>query len=258
LERREFITGAALTGAAIAGLSARAEEKPMEREYYEHRTYHLPPGGRNGAIHAFLENAAIPAWNRAGVGPVGVFTGVYGGEWTDIEVLLPHPTFASIAAVREALLADEAYLDAGTEFLNTPASAPRFVRYESNLMLAFTQMPRLVAPEKKDRIFELRVYESHSEKFAKKKIEMFNEGGEIAIFLETGLTPVFFGETIAGNRMPNLTYMLTFDNMAAREANWATFVASEKWKALSGDPQYADTVSNIHSRILKPLPYSQV
>lgn len=258
MERREFLAGAALTGAAITTLGATAEEKPVEREYYEHRIYQLLPGDRNGAIHAFLENVAIPAWNRAGIGPVGVFTGVYGGEWTNLEVFLPHASLASYAAVRATLAADEEFQKAGAEFLDTPPSDPNFVRYETNLMLAFSGMPKLAVPEKKDRIFELRTYESHSEKFAKKKIEMFNEGGEIDIFLETGLTPVFFGETIAGSRMPNLTYMVVFDDMPDHDASWANFVASDKWKALSGDPQYKDTVSNIHNRILKPTGYSQI
>jgi hypothetical protein len=258
MERREFLAGAALTGAAITTLGATAEEKPVEREYYEHRTYQLLPGDRNGAIHAFLENAAIPAWNRAGIGPVGVFTGVYGGEWTALEVLLPHATLATYEVARATLATDEEFQKAGAAFLDTPPSDPNFVRYETNLMLAFSGMPKLKVPEKKDRIFELRTYESHSEKFAKKKIEMFNEGGEIAIFLETGLTPVFFGETIAGSRMPNLTYMVVFDDMPDHDASWAKFVASDKWKALSGDPQYKDTVSNIHNRILKPTGYSQI
>ena len=258
MERREVLAGAALTGAAITTLGVNAEESTVDREYYEHRSYQLLPGDRNGAIHGFLEKAAIPAWNRAGVGPVGVFTGVYGGEWTTLEVLLTHKSLASVVSVGAALAADEAYAKDGAEFLETPASAPKFVRYETNLMVAFSGMPQLKVPEKKDRIFEIRTYESHSEKFAKKKIEMFNEGGEIAIFLETGLTPVFFGETIAGARMPNLTYMVVFDDMPDHDASWANFGGNEKWKALSGDPQYKDTVSNIHNRILRPAAYSQI
>lgn len=258
MERREFLAGAALGGAAFTALGTNAEEKPLEREYYEHRTYQLLPGDRNGSIHEFLEKAAIPAWNRAGIGPVGVFTGVYGGEWTHLEVLLPHASLASCVAASSALAADAEYQKAGADFLNTPPSAPKFVRYESSLMLAFSGMPKLHVPEKKERIFEIRTYESHSETYAKKKIEMFNEGGEIDIFLETGLTPVFFGETIAGARMPNLTYMVVFNDMVDHDASWAKFVASDKWKALSGDAQYKDTVSNIHNRILKPTAYSQI
>lgn len=258
MERREFLTGAALTGAAMTSLGANAEETPVAQEYYEHRTYELLPGDRNGAIHEFLEKAAIPAWNRLGIGPVGVFTGIHGGAWTNLEVLLPHDSMAGVAAARAALAADAEFLEAGKDFLKAPVDSPEYVRYASSLMVSFTGLPKVEKPAQKDRIFELRTYESHSEKAAKKKIEMFNEGGEIAIFRETGLTPVFFGETLIGPRLPNLTYMLVFDDMDDHAASWQNFIGNEKWKELSADPQYKDTVSNIHNRILRPLSYSQI
>lgn len=125
-------------------------------------------------------------------------------------------------------------------------------------MGAFKDMPKLKVPENKDRIFELRRYESHSIKACQKKIEMFNEGGEIPIFHETGLTPVFFGETIAGELQPNLIYMVTFADLEDRAESWARFGSNPKWRELSSDPQYADTVSNISSIILSPAKYSQI
>ena len=54
-------------------------------------------------------------------------------------------------------------------------------------MRPFETVPKLELPfgggeaGRRSRIFELRTYESHSEKASKKKIEMFNSG-EIAIF----------------------------------------------------------------------------
>ena len=130
--------------------------------------------------------------------------------------------------------------------------------YESSLMAAFKGLPKLVVPEKKKRLFELRIYQSHNIKASKKKIEMFNEGGEIEVFKKTGLNPVFFGETIVGPRQPNLHYMLTFADMADRDKNWSVFIASPEWKALSSNPEYRDTVSNITDIILQPTGYSQI
>jgi hypothetical protein len=87
---------------------------------------------------------------------------------------------------------------------------------------------------------------------------MFNEGGEIKVFLKTGLQPVFFGETLIGPKMPNLTYMLVFDDMADRDAKWKVFGGDPEWKKLSSNPEYKDTVSNITDIILRPTPYSQI
>jgi len=111
----------------------------------------------------------------------------------------------------------------------------------------------------KPRLFELRTYESHSKKSNQKKIEMFNNG-EIAIFRRTGLQPIFFGETLIGTKLPNLAYMLVFENMTAREQNWATFLSDPEWKKLSAMPGYADAelVTNISNIFLRPTAYSQI
>ena len=82
---------------------------------------------------------------------------------------------------------------------------------------------------------------------------MFNKG-EIDIFRRTGLQPVFFGSNIIGTRLPSLTYLLVFEDMAARERNWPQFVNHPDWKALVATPGYSDAeiVTNTHSFILRP------
>jgi len=87
---------------------------------------------------------------------------------------------------------------------------------------------------------------------------MFNAGGEIEIFLKTGLQPVFFGETLIGPRLPNLTYMLVFDDMAERDRRWSVFSGSPEWKKLRSAPEYADIVVNVNVIFLRPTPYSQI
>jgi len=204
----------------------------------------------------FLRDVGIPAMNRIGIGPVGAFEAIYGPNSPTLHVLLVHKSLDTVVNSASMLMADDEYRKA--DFVNTSLSEPAYLRVESSLMLAFKGLPKLRVPEKKDRIFELRRYESHSIKAAKKKIEMFNEGGEIGIFLKTGLEPVFFGETIIGPRMPNLTYMLVFSDMADRDKRWDVFRVAPEWKKLSGDPQYKDTVSNITDIILRPTAYSQI
>ena len=128
-------------------------------------------------------------------------------------------------------------------------------------MRAFAGMPRVESPKKTfgdKRIFELRIYESHSRIKAQKKIDMFNNAGEIQIFRDTGLTPVFFGETLFGRLMPNLTYMLVFNDMADRDKRWEAFRSSERWAAIKDLEEYKDTVSNITDIILRPAKCSQI
>ena len=74
------------------------------------------------------------------------------------------------------------------------------------------------------------------------------------------MTPVFFGETIVGPKMPNLTYMLAFDSLAAREKRWAAFSKDPEWRKMRSQPGVSDAgiVCNISNCILRPLPASDI
>jgi hypothetical protein len=87
---------------------------------------------------------------------------------------------------------------------------------------------------------------------------MFNTGGEINLFRRTGINPVFFGESIAGSAMPNLTYMVGFDDAEAQKKAWDTFGKHPDWEKMKADPYYADTVSNITNLVLRPSASSQI
>lgn len=263
MKRRTFLqTSLAATG--LAGLNLRAADAPAPaREYYELRRYQLRRGPNQKRFDDYLREAALPAMKRLGIGPIGVFNVMTGNDSPSVYCLIPYPSLAEYATVADRLRADAAYHQAGADSINTPASDPVYVRAESSLMIAFEGMPRLEVPaaakENQPRIFELRIYESHSKKANKKKIEMFNIG-EIALFRRTGLAPVFFGETLIGTRLPNLTYLLTFENMAARDKNWSVFASDPEWKKLSTTPGYTDPeiVSNISNAFLRPTAYSQI
>lgn len=259
MNRREFLAVAGAAGAVgTSSLAAAAGGDDGKQQYFEWREYYLHTGSKKNLVGNFLREVGIPAMNRIGIGPVGVFSAMYGPNKPTLYVLLVHKSFDTVVNSSSLLMADDEYRKAGAEFIDATLSDPAYIRMESSLMLAFKGMPKLHVPEKKGRIFELRTYESHSIKAGKKKVEMFNEGGEIGIFHKVGMEPVFYGETIVGPKMPNLTYMLVFDDMADRDKRWDAFGASPDWKKLSGDPQYKDTVSNVTDIILRPAPYSQI
>jgi hypothetical protein len=89
---------------------------------------------------------------------------------------------------------------------------------------------------------------------------MFHNG-EFSIFAKAGATGVFYADTLVGPNLPNLTYMLSFPDMTALEADWEKFGADPDWKKLSADPRFnlnPSTVSNVTSLVLRPLACSQV
>ena len=72
---------------------------------------------------------------------------------------------------------------------------------------------------------------------------MFNEGGEVTLFKRLNFNAIFYAKAIVGDRMPNLIYITSFNNMADRDAHWKAFGASPEWQSISNMPKYAKSVS---------------
>jgi len=138
-----------------------------------------------------------------------------------------------------------------------------YIRMENSVLRAFESIPGIEIPpadtKRAPRIFELRTYESPNTKASKTKIKMFDDA-EIKIFRRCGMLPVFFGETLIGRNLPNLTYMLAYDDLASRDKVWKMFGADPEWQKLRSTPGLTDPeiVSNISNSLLRPLPFSPI
>jgi len=269
MKRRQFLASS-LAASAIAAAkpgayleAAEGDAQAKGREFYQLRRYHLNGGPQRKLCDDFFRDALLPALGRLKIGPVGVFDLTFGPETPSIYVLMPSLSAETLATVETHLAQDADYMKAGAAFLNAPAKEPAFDRIESSLLQAFEKWPRIVLPAataaRAPRIFELRIYEGASDQDHKRKVEMM-QAGEAEIFAKAGVEQVFYSDTLIGTRLPNLTYMLAFNDAADRDKKWAAFRASDEWKALSTQPRYAfeTIVSNITDLILTPTAYSQI
>ncbi len=259
MKRREFL---ATTLAAGAALSTKGFSQEKKREYYEFIHYQLLNSSKMGKLEKYWKKAAIPAFNKLGINPIGVFRSKYGSHGLDLYVLIPHKDIESYITTWDKVTKDAEYQKAGEEYIKTDKKDPLYYRYNTSLLRAFTHLPKLEIPThikgKKSRLYEVRIYESHNREKAKLKIEMFNEGGEIALFKKTGLHPVMFAETLAGDKMPNLVYILGFENMEEHDRNWDNFRTSDGWQKMRAIARYKDTVSSVTDIILRPAGCSQM
>ena len=259
MKRRDLLAASAVAGLGAATSSALAKDPPAgNKEYLELRQYMMASTEKRDAYVKFLKDTAVPALNRMGINRVGAWKMKKESDPT-LWVLLPHKSIASFAAARQCLLADKKYIAGATEAIyGAPMKNPVYKRIESSLLLSFDAVPKVEVPTKSDtRFFQLRIYESHTEERGQRKIHMFNNG-ETALFRKKGMNPVFFGESLIGTKVPNLTYMVSFENEEAGEKAWDAFKVSPEWKKMSRDPFYKDTVSNITNLILLPTAASQI
>jgi len=256
----QFVFGIALV-TAVLGLpfrSAVAAESET-RQYYEVRIYTTQSEEQQKRVDDYWQNAAVPAYNRMGIQPIGVFTELQDSATNSIYVLIPCNSWEDFAAIPAKLAADADYQKAAADFLNAPKSNPAYVRFESSLLVAFDAMKRMAVPppDKKPNVFELRTYLSPSEGKGLNKIQMF-QSGEIPLMKQVGLAPIFYGRTLAGLNMPCLVYLTCGENLAAHQQHWQGFFTSPVWIKLQSDPQFKDNVSRAISILLKRTPASQL
>ncbi len=264
MQRRDFLTtsiaASALTLTQQASGQSTMSPSTKPREFYELRKYHMQTGPQTKLTESYVADALIPALNRLGIAPVGAFHLDIGPETPTLYVLLPATNAETLATAKLRLQQDAVFMKAAEPFWTAPAAAPAFQRIESSLLIAFEGWPKLTPPDTKaKRIFQLRTYESPSPAAHVRKVEMFHHG-EFEIFQSSGFGQVFYGDTLIGPRMPNLTYMLTFSDMNHLNTCWDTFRNDPAWKKLSADPRYAyePIVSNITNLVLSPTTYSQI
>jgi len=264
MHRRHFLAASLATSALAMTRTATAQAAAAHsREFYQIRRYSMQSGPQSALTEHYISDALIPALTRRGMGPIGAFHLDFGPETPQTYVLIPGPSVEALATLDLELAKDADFLKAADPFWNAPATANAFLRVEYSLLAAFEGWPKLTPPAaaatKAKRIYQLRTYESPSYRDHVRKVEMFNNG-EFDIFKAAGFNLVFFGDTIVGSRMPNLTYMLSVPDAAAMDTHWDSFRNNPDWKKLSADPKYAfeQIVSNISNYVLSPLASSQI
>jgi len=246
---------------ALPNISQSVAADAPPQEYYELRVYRVEDADRHQIVSGYLEHALLPALGRIGIDRVGVFTRMDDPEDHAIYMLIPFKSLDDFTSLNAALEGDEGYQSAAAEYFSLPQKTPPYTRIESKFMKAFAGIPVIEEPSqtaaRTPRLFELRTYESHNEQMARRKVEMFNEG-EIQVMRDVGLAPVFYGETLIGADVPNLTYMLSAGDMPSHQEHWAAFRVHPGWKKMQAMERYKGTVSNINKWMLIPTAYSQL
>jgi hypothetical protein len=233
-----------------------------KQDFYQLKIFHLKDDSQVQRVDAYLKDAYLPALHRSGIKSIGVFKPISNDTAAEkfVYVLIPFSTVDEWMKLDNKLKEDAAYKSAAKNFNEADAANSPYTRIESILLEAFTGQPHLLLPSLKnaDRIFELRSYESPTQRLHEKKMAMFNTGGEIEIFNRLGFNPVFYGRVLSGSRMPNFMYMPIFKNIEDKNAQWKVFGNDPKWKEISALPENENkvAVSHIDSILMHSTDYS--
>ncbi|TSD66249.1 NIPSNAP family containing protein [Inquilinus sp. KBS0705] len=246
-------------GLLLVFLLSAYNVKAAEGYYYQIKVYHLKDKAQEDVLDTYLKDAYVPALHKMGIKNVGVFKSIETDTAKRIYVFVPFKSLKDLNDL-DLKLYNATATDANKAYIDANFKTPPYTRVETIVLSAFREMlapavPNLTA-DKAERIYELRSYESATEKYYYNKVKMFNDGDEVGLFKRLGFNAVFYASVIAGSHMPNLMYMTTFNNKADRDKHWEAFSADAYWKELSGKPEYQNNVSHADIIFLHPAAYS--
>jgi hypothetical protein len=208
-----------------AGAIAAPAEK---RRVFVLENYFLKNGTQPARIHDYIQKAGLPALRKLSSGPQIVLDALVAPHMPQVAVIVGFQSMDELWTVREKALADEELARAGAQWEDN--TEPPYEDYSSTLLEATPYCPEIpVASEPRSpRIFEIRTYHSPTWRQLKALHERF-AGPEIRIFHRVGVHPILYSSTVFGGQMPNLTYVIPFDDLAAREKAWNAFGADPEW-----------------------------
>jgi len=244
----------------VASVPSILRAQDSHQYYYRIRIYHYKTQAQEDRLDKYFKDALLPALHRAHISRVGVFKPIQQDTDKKIYVFIPFKNLDEFNNTRGRVWSDKQYLEDGKDFIDAEYNDLLYSRIEVIVLRAFPTWPvptepHLSAP-KSERVYELRSYESPSEKLNINKVKMFNDGGETMLFQRLNFNAVFYGEVLAGSHMPNLMYMTTFENKADRDKHWDDFGNDPEWKTLVAKPEYAHNVSKADILFLHPTEYS--
>jgi hypothetical protein len=267
LSRRQFFPALGLpaaasffSGALFPALASSPEDQ-NKTPLVVARSYFLKNGSQPERLHAFLKNGLLPELAHSPTGPPVILDAVIAAHLPQVMTLFSFRSVEHWRAAEDKLAASTAYRAAVDQW-ERGDDGP-YEEYSERLLGTTPFSPSLATAvaqsSDQPRIFELRVYHSPTIR----QLEALNDRfakQEIGIFHRSGIHPILYTNGITGDHLPNLTYLIPFDSLAAREKAWAAFAADPEWvKARAESVQkFGQIASVIEMSIWRATAYSPV
>ena len=235
-----------------------------KQDYYLLKFYNCANAQQVDHIENYVGNTLKPFLKKHGVPVIGVYMPLANDTAVVKKLLIwvPLADLNMLGKIEQAFGAIDPFGNEPLIHLDSFQNNAPYTRIETTLASAFRLHPKYSAKKSfersDDNIYEYRSYESSTEDLHLRKVEMFNEGGEIEIFRNLDFNAIFYSRAIVGPRMPNLIYMTSFKNMDERNKHWNAFRDDPKWKQISPMPKYAGTVSRNETILMKASKYSDL
>ena len=228
--------------------------------FYVLETYYLQQGAQVARMHDYFSKLALPALQKVHhTGPVIFLESLVAPHMPQVVAIYGFQSFEEMWGVHTRIHEDAELVKS---FEAWDQGEPAFEQQSNVLLQATDYSPEIVIPtepQKTSHIFELRVYHSPTWRQLKALHERF-AGPEIQIFHRSGINPLLYSSTFFGPNMPNLTYLIPFESLAAREKAWDTFGADPEWIKVRKESidKHGQISAVIQISLFKSTPYSPI
>ena len=253
--RRSFLQALGTLGAS-AGAAPNPDEKTR---FYTLETFFMKNGDQAGRLNDFISQVFLPAARKVHAGPKIFLEALVAAHMPQFLTVMGFAEASEALSIWTKLHQQEGYSKAVERWEIEP-NAP-YEHTSLTLLEAADYSPeiRIAEPAKAPRIFELRVYHSPTWRQLTALHERFS-GPEIRIFHRCGIHPLFYASTVFGTNLPNLTYLIPFDDLAAREKAWNAFTGDPDWLKVRKESteKHGQIASVIQVSLFRATPYSPI
>lgn len=247
------------TFGAFGAMPAAAAAGERKTRFYVLEQAFLKNGPQVERMNEFAGKHLLPALNKVHSGPKIYLQALVAPHMPQFAAIYGFESLEEMWRVHTRMGEDQELAKAAAQY-ESATEAPA-EHATSSLLEAADYSPEIApsAPDAAPRIFELRVYHSPTWRQLKALHERF-AGPEIKIFHRTGIHPVLYSSTLFGANMPNLTYVIPFENLAAREKAWNAFGADPEWVKVRRESieKHGQISSVSQISLYKATPYSPV
>ena len=257
MKRRAFF-GTTLGGIGMMAATPNSDDK--RTGIYVLENYFLQQGAQVARMHDFFSNVALPGLARVHQGPKIILEALVAPHMPQMAAIVGYQSLEQMWGVHRKLGEDKEMAASLEKWESAPE--PAFDQASRTLLEATDYSPEIAAlaePPKTPRIFELRVYHSPTWRQLKALHERF-AGPEIRIFHRVGIHPILYTSTLIGANLPSLTYLIPFENLAAREKAWDAFGSDPEWLKTRKESieQHGQITSVIQISLFKATAYSPI
>ncbi len=218
-----------MAGAGVSAALAQSQlqsGKPRSSKFFTLDAWQIKSGAQQTRMADWLGNSLIPALARQGAGPILALEAVFASSLPAIKLFAGYDSFAQIETVQNKLAGDAALTAA---YARIEAGESPYESRSSSILEATAYSPAVVEGKiEKPRYYEMRVYHAPTEWQLRAINERFTSA-TMRLFHAHGIEPLFLTTTRVGANMPNVTYVIPWDSLAAREKSWDAFGADPEW-----------------------------